>query len=363
MGQREIIPCDYCDLHWHLDCLDPPLAAAPRKIINGKAKSGWMCPNHVDTELQNLQGPSTPSRTAQPVTGRSYKVRRPKHPLFRDVAMRRGFRNNGLIEILNESESESEKIISGVIYRLPENGIKLDFISRVKRYVISIFMPLFCILTQRRANAEEDQDPRVQALKTRNLRAAARAQAQAKTKARAKAQAEALAEAEAQAQAQAASKQPLLQETFENHPFVECQAALNLTQFAQANADLNLSSDQIENLIAALIVRKSSPARVCNARADFFQAEAPAEVAALFPNMTQPATSQSSAPAASHITHFDRRTLELLQELIRRHLAKSDIPKVQSQEAIAEQPTAEEPKSEPETDLKLESEASKAPSP
>lgn len=53
--------------------------------------------------------------------------------------MRRGFRNNGLIEILNESESESEKIVSGVIYRLPENGIKLDFISRVKRYIISIF--------------------------------------------------------------------------------------------------------------------------------------------------------------------------------------------------------------------------------
>ena len=305
-----------------------------------------MCPNHVDTELLNLHGPSTASGTAQPVTGRSYKVRRPKHPLFRDVAMRRGFRNNGLIEILNESESESEKVISGVIYRLPENGIKLDFISRVKRYVLSIFMPFFCILTPRRANAEEDQDPRVQALRTRKLRAAAKAQAQAKTKA--KAIAEALAEAEAQAQA--APKQPLLQETFENHPFVECQAALNLTQFAQANADLNLSSDQIENLIGALIVRKLSPARVGDARADFFQSEAPAEVAALFPNMVKPATS------ASNITNFDRRTLELLQELIRRQLAKADIPKVQFQDAtIAEQPTAEEPKPE--------SEAPKAPSP
>lgn len=340
MGQREIIPCDYCDLHWHLDCLDPPLAAAPRKIINGKAKSGWMCPNHVDTELLNLHGPSTASGTAQPVTGRSYKVRRPKHPLFRDVAMRRGFRNNGLIEILNESESESEKVISGVIYRLPENGIKLDFISRVKRYVISIFMPLFYILTPRRANAEEDQDPRVQALRMRNLRAAAKAQAQAKTKA--KAIAEALAEAEAQAQVQVAPKKPLLQETFENHPFVECQAALNLTQFAQANADLNLSSDQIENLIAALIVRKLSPARVGDARADFFQAEAPAEVAALFPNMAKSATS------VSNITNFDRRTLELLQELIRRQLAKADIPNVQSQDAIAEQLTAEEPEPESE---------------
>lgn len=258
MGQREIIPCDYCDLHWHLDCLDPPLAAAPRKIINGKAKSGWMCPNHVDPELQHLQGPSTPSGTAQPVTGRSYKIRRPKHPLFRDVAMRRGFKNNGLIEILNESESDSEKVISGVIYRLPENGIKLDFISRVKRYIIYIFLP-FRILTTRRANAEMDQDPRVQALKTKNLRSAARAQAQAKANAMAEAGSQAEA---AEAQAYTVPKQPLLQETFENHPFMVCQAALNLAQFAQVNPDLNISSDQIENLIAALIVRKFPLARV-----------------------------------------------------------------------------------------------------
>lgn len=217
-----------------------------------------MCPNHVDPELQHLQGPSTPSGTAQPVTGRSYKIRRPKHPLFRDVAMRRGFKNNGLIEILNESESDSEKVISGVIYRLPENGIKLDFISRVKRYVISIFLP-FRILTTRRANAELDQDPRVQALKTKNLRSAARAQAQAKAKGMAEVGSQAEA---AEAQAQTVPKQLLLQDTFENHPFVVCQAALNLTQFAQVNSDLNISSDQIENLIAVLIVRKFSLTRV-----------------------------------------------------------------------------------------------------
>lgn len=217
-----------------------------------------MCPNHVDPELQHLQGPSTPSGTAQPVTGRSYKIRRPKHPLFRDVAMRRGFKNNGLIEILNESESDSEKVISGVIYRLPENGIKLDFISRVKRYIIYIFLP-FRILTTRRANAEMDQDPRVQALKTKNLRSAARAQAQAKANAMAEAGSQAEA---AEAQAHTVPKQPLLQETFENHPFMVCQAALNLAQFAQVNPDLNISSDQIENLIAALIVRKFPLARV-----------------------------------------------------------------------------------------------------
>ena len=40
-----IVSCDYCHLHWHLDCLDPPLATMPS--INKK----WMCPNHADQIL------------------------------------------------------------------------------------------------------------------------------------------------------------------------------------------------------------------------------------------------------------------------------------------------------------------------
>lgn len=40
-----IVSCDYCHLHWHLDCLDPPLASMPS--YNRK----WMCPNHVDHTL------------------------------------------------------------------------------------------------------------------------------------------------------------------------------------------------------------------------------------------------------------------------------------------------------------------------
>lgn len=39
---RSIISCDYCPLHWHLDCVDPPLASMPPW---GKK---WMCPNHAD---------------------------------------------------------------------------------------------------------------------------------------------------------------------------------------------------------------------------------------------------------------------------------------------------------------------------
>lgn len=41
-----LLACDYCPLHFHLDCLDPPLTALP----SGR----WMCPNHVEQFLVSL---------------------------------------------------------------------------------------------------------------------------------------------------------------------------------------------------------------------------------------------------------------------------------------------------------------------
>ncbi|XP_055596952.1 PHD finger protein 12 isoform X2 [Uranotaenia lowii] len=35
-----LISCDYCDLFFHQDCVDPPLTALPTAM--------WMCPNHVE---------------------------------------------------------------------------------------------------------------------------------------------------------------------------------------------------------------------------------------------------------------------------------------------------------------------------
>lgn len=40
-----IISCDYCRLHWHMDCLDPPMAVPP---MNGRR---WMCPNHASHSI------------------------------------------------------------------------------------------------------------------------------------------------------------------------------------------------------------------------------------------------------------------------------------------------------------------------
>lgn len=101
-----------------------------------------MCPNHVDSELQNLEasgkvGPHK-SKAIDPISSRrKLRIRRPKEAKIIDIGLRRGFKNNGLIEIENETseeEDEKEQEMSGGIYRVPERGIKLDFIDRVKRY-------------------------------------------------------------------------------------------------------------------------------------------------------------------------------------------------------------------------------------
>lgn len=57
-----------------------------------------------------------------------------------DSNLRRGHKNDGLIEIENEEDQEEavefeDIMINGIVYRLPERGIKLDFLDKVKQYV------------------------------------------------------------------------------------------------------------------------------------------------------------------------------------------------------------------------------------
>lgn len=64
-------------------------------------------------------------------------MRRPRAAKVIDTSLSRGFINDGVIEIANDSsedESEFEEIeVASTVYRLPEKGIKLDFIDRVRR--------------------------------------------------------------------------------------------------------------------------------------------------------------------------------------------------------------------------------------
>ncbi|KAG5519118.1 hypothetical protein PMAC_002206 [Pneumocystis sp. 'macacae'] len=118
MNGKAIVSCDYCSLHWHIDCIDPPMSGVP------SASRKWMCPNH-----------------AYHVTP---KIRQPKKSKILDVCLKRGFRNNGNIEIDNTEDEEEEQkkqkklsfddsyIINNIRYRLPESGVKLDFLDKVR---------------------------------------------------------------------------------------------------------------------------------------------------------------------------------------------------------------------------------------
>ncbi|ANZ74148.1 BA75_00172T0 [Komagataella pastoris] len=134
--RKPIIACEYCPLVWHLDCLDPPLAAP--KLLGVR----WKCPNHTDDLYKHH--------------------RRLKNQPQIEVAMVRGFKNNGDVEIINDRNendpdfvqlptppyfdniSTTEGIasfqkpafklvqIDNITYKIPENGVILDFIENAK---------------------------------------------------------------------------------------------------------------------------------------------------------------------------------------------------------------------------------------
>lgn len=112
---RPIVSCDYCSLHWHLDCLEPPLAIMPTFTKK------WMCPNHAEQVIP-------------------LKRRIPKHnapPI--DITGPNQF-NNGNIEVIqpetmpNNTQAKvavDEVLINGRRYRVPERVIVLDFWNRI----------------------------------------------------------------------------------------------------------------------------------------------------------------------------------------------------------------------------------------
>ncbi|OSX65008.1 hypothetical protein POSPLADRAFT_1044433 [Postia placenta MAD-698-R-SB12] len=113
---RSIISCDCCHLHWHLDCVDPPLSFMPPW---GKK---WMCPNHADRVIQPKR--RIPKANAVPID-----ITRPHQY------------NNGNIEIIQpeipvpppHKVPVDEVLINGRRYRIPEKIITLDFWNKVSR--------------------------------------------------------------------------------------------------------------------------------------------------------------------------------------------------------------------------------------
>ncbi|KAG6910907.1 hypothetical protein DXG01_006590 [Tephrocybe rancida] len=115
---KSIISCDYCTLHWHLDCLDPPLSTIP------PFSKKWMCPNHAEKLLPLKH--RIPKQNVTPI-----EITKPRQY------------NNGNIEVTHPiairpvnaapKVNVDEVLINGRRYRVPERVIVLDFWNKLNK--------------------------------------------------------------------------------------------------------------------------------------------------------------------------------------------------------------------------------------
>lgn len=123
---KELAQCEYCDLVWHLDCINPPLPSV--KMLGTK----WKCPSHVDDLYPEKQ-------------------RRVKKSTVVDVSVTRGFKSTD-IDVANDlpnyiacSQDSADGVkatipkellknySSLVVYRLPESSIIYEFADKIKQ--------------------------------------------------------------------------------------------------------------------------------------------------------------------------------------------------------------------------------------
>lgn len=156
-GKRQMLQCDFCQDHWHLDCLDPPLANPPFIGPDATHRDAWKCPRHIEHDLRSgllrqkdlndLNGHDSEMEDAAVVSRVPRKVRKPKNPTVFEPTFSRGTRNNGLIEVINDAADDTDgegnyvfspqldesRDLNGKVFRIPEKGIILDFIDKVKQ--------------------------------------------------------------------------------------------------------------------------------------------------------------------------------------------------------------------------------------
>ncbi|KAF8931370.1 hypothetical protein BGZ47_011871 [Haplosporangium gracile] len=110
LRDRFMVSCDHCPLHWHLDCLSPPMACSP------PSTNKWMCPNHADHVMP---------RRRKRKDATAVELKDPRAA------------NDGLIEVISDPESSSVSIwnqdTSGVLFRVPERNIKQSFVEKCQR--------------------------------------------------------------------------------------------------------------------------------------------------------------------------------------------------------------------------------------
>ncbi|KAF2862281.1 hypothetical protein K470DRAFT_256244 [Piedraia hortae CBS 480.64] len=248
LDRRPMIQCDYCSEYWHLDCLDPPAANPPPPLVleHNKKLRDWTCPLHADRDLRNVSVSALlPTRTVH--------VRRPKAATIVKPTYPRGFRNNGLIEVYDDDDDEDVEEFeyfspNGVIYKLPASALKADFLERANR----------------------------KSLKARRHEIAAKHLPGA-----------------------------LEYANFARRSFAEQQVALNLTQLAADDNNLNLGKSDVEDLTATLI------------------AEAPREVLESYMNAASATKSQKLENSEANVLSDEqRKQLQMLKDIIDRRLHK-----------------------------------------
>jgi hypothetical protein len=151
-NKRQMLKCDFCTAYWHLDCLDPPLANPPHISLEASQRDAWRCPRHVEHDLRsgllvqkdlNELAEDVEMADAEPVTRVARKIRKRKHPDIVEPTFSRGMPNNGLIEIINDPDDDTDgegnytglevKDLNSKVFRVPERGLILDFLSKVKK--------------------------------------------------------------------------------------------------------------------------------------------------------------------------------------------------------------------------------------
>jgi hypothetical protein len=233
-----MLKCDFCNEHWHLDCLDPPLANPPHISLEASQRDAWRCPRHIEHDLRSGQlyqndlngSDDVEMANAAPITRVARKVRKRKHPKVIEPTFSRGMRNNGLIDVINNSDDDTDgegnyvfgpedpKDLNSKVFRVPEKGVILDFVSKVKRYV-HLSYPVITI--------------------TANVPDSGRV----------------AKELEARKAAKNAAQRQASMQDFIARPVRQQQAALNLARLANKEQDIGLSEGKLDLLLLTLTVR------------------------------------------------------------------------------------------------------------
>lgn len=127
---RRMLSCDFCTLHWHLDCVDPPLTGMP------PATRRWRCPAHSTPGRPRMRIPRAPqhTRTIQvapgaplPATGDAYVHIVPDpHDKFFDPET-----GAGRAKPYEDVTLDTDHIRTR--YRIPEKTIRLAFWTAITR--------------------------------------------------------------------------------------------------------------------------------------------------------------------------------------------------------------------------------------